>query len=72
MFPNLHSYFDPRVKTLDKWHALSDIPGMTLFAVLSGTDTWVAVEGFCRDKEGALRQYWPCKTASLRTTCRRR
>jgi hypothetical protein len=63
MFANPRLYFEqapaPRMETLNKRHALSDILSMTLFAVLSEADDWEAIEDFYLGKEHILRQYLP-------------
>jgi hypothetical protein len=64
MFPNPHSYLDPRVETLDKWYALSDIPGVTLFAVSSGADAWETVRTRRRAVDGKIT---PCVVPSGRS-----
>jgi hypothetical protein len=60
MSPNPRPYFeqvpDPRMETPDKRHALPDIRGMALFAVLSKTDDRETMEDFRRGQEAERRR----------------
>ncbi len=47
---------DPRVDRT-RYHLLEDIVFLTIMAVLSGADNWVAIETFGKEKESWLRKY---------------
>jgi len=47
---------DPRVDRT-KWHSLHEILVLTLCAVISGADDWVAIETFCKAKKQWLLRF---------------
>lgn len=57
---------DPRIDRT-KQHLLRDIIAIAILAVLSGADSWVAIETYAQAKQEWLQEFWLCCKNLLRT-----